>query len=158
MPFHIGQIIQEEVERQRLTQKEVGALINRNEKTVPDIYDRATMSIDLLVNISAALKKDFLKFFYEEEPLKSLRRDEITKLNNRIQRLTEKTQNLNEKLDLAMMTIDAYKKAAMMKEILERLVPPDVYTATMNEVEKNYKQETAIPEQEEDKKQDDSAD
>jgi hypothetical protein len=31
------------VERKRLTHKEFGALIHRNEKTVPDIFDRASM-------------------------------------------------------------------------------------------------------------------
>ena len=50
MPIHIGSLIQQEVERKRLTYKEFGALIHRNEKTVPDIYDRESMSTDLLLN------------------------------------------------------------------------------------------------------------
>jgi len=36
MPVHIGKLIKEEVEHQRLTQKEFGALIHKNEKTVPE--------------------------------------------------------------------------------------------------------------------------
>lgn len=156
MTVHIGKIIQAEVEYKRLTHKEFGALINRNEKTVPDIYSRATMSIDLLVTISVALKKDFLKFFYDEEPMKSIRDDETTKLNNKVQRLVEKNQNLQEKLDLAMLVIEANKKALLLKDVLERIVPSDVYISPMNEVEKSYKQGIDLPIAKEDKEQNDS--
>jgi predicted RNase H-like nuclease (RuvC/YqgF family) len=96
MAIHIGKLIQKEVEIKRLTYREFGELIHRNEKTIPDIYDRASMSIDLLVNISAALKKDFLNFFYSEEPLKSLRNDEVVHLNNEIQNCTAQIQKLAE--------------------------------------------------------------
>jgi plasmid maintenance system antidote protein VapI len=75
MSIHIGNLIQKEVERKRLTYKEFGALIHRNEKTIPDIYDRASMSTDLLLTISKALNTDFFAVFYSEEPLKSLRND-----------------------------------------------------------------------------------
>lgn len=75
MLIHIGKIIQAQVQNLRLTQKQFGALINKNEKTVPDIYARAIMSIDLLVIISVALKMDFIKFFYEDGPMRSLRAD-----------------------------------------------------------------------------------
>lgn len=96
MAIHIGELIQKEVESKRLTYKEFGALIHRNEKTIPDIYDRASMSIDLLITISAALKKDFLNFFYTEEPLKSLRNDEVAHLNLQIQKNSEQIQKLSE--------------------------------------------------------------
>ena len=64
MAIHIGDIIRKEVELKRLTYKEFGALVHRNEKTIPDIYDRASMSTDLLLTISEALKKDFLSLYY----------------------------------------------------------------------------------------------
>lgn len=109
MPIHIGHIIQEEVKCKRLTQKEFGALIHKNEKTVPNVYERATMSIDLLVTISAALKKDFIKFFYEEEPMTSLRDDEIAKLNHQIQKLTEENKRLQRELALTQNLVEAQK-------------------------------------------------
>lgn len=96
MAIHIGELIQKEVELKRLTYKEFGALIHRNEKTIPDIYDRASMSIDLLITISAALKKDFLNIYYTEEPLKSLRNDVVSQLNIQIQIFTEQLQKLTE--------------------------------------------------------------
>jgi hypothetical protein len=110
MAVHIGKIIQAEVEYKRLTQKEFGALINKNEKTVPNIYERATMSIDLLVTISEALNKDFLKVFYNEEPMKSLRDDEIAKLNSQIQSLSAENKRLQRELALIQNLAEAQKE------------------------------------------------
>jgi plasmid maintenance system antidote protein VapI len=98
MSIHIGRIIQSHVEDRRLTQKEFGALIHKHEKTVPDIYDRATMSIDLLISISGALKKDFLNFFYSEEPMSNLRTDEVTQLQQQVKALNEKTEQQTKEL------------------------------------------------------------
>lgn len=94
MPIHIGSLIQQEVERKRLTYKEFGVLIHRNEKTIPDIYDRASMSTDLLITISQALNTDFLNVYYSEEPLKSLRNDAVAHLNNQIETITAQLQKV----------------------------------------------------------------
>ena len=110
MPINIGEFIQKEVESQRLTYKEFGALIHRNEKTIQDIYDRASMSTDLLITISAALKKDFLKVFYSEDPMKSLRADELTKLNLHIQRIAEENNRLQKELDLTQTLVETQKE------------------------------------------------
>ena len=99
MAIHIGELIQKEVEAKRLTYKEFGALIHRNEKTIPDIYDRATMSIDLLIVISEALKKDFLRIFYTEEPMKSLREGETVEYQYQIKVITEQVKVLTDKAE-----------------------------------------------------------
>jgi hypothetical protein len=96
VPIHIGSVIEAEVNRRRLTYKEFGALIHRNEKTVPDIYDRASMSTDLLLTISEALNIDLFSFYYRKEPLKSLRNDEVALFYNQIQDNTEQIQKLTE--------------------------------------------------------------
>jgi len=97
MAIHIGELIQKEVEAKRLTYKEFGTLIHRNEKTIPDIYDRATMSIDLLITISGALKKDFLHMFYTEEPMKSLREDKTIEYQHQINAMIEQLRVLTDK-------------------------------------------------------------
>src|SRR5688572_24243491 len=112
MAIHIGDIIRKEVEAKRLTYKEFGVLIHRNEKTIPDIYDRATMSIDLLITISEALKKDFLYFYYTEEPMKSLRKDEMVKfqvINDQVKVLSEKVEYLTKELTGKQELIDVQK-------------------------------------------------
>ncbi|OQP65842.1 hypothetical protein A3860_14710 [Niastella vici] len=110
MSIHIGQIIQAEVESKKLTQKAFGALIHKHEKTVPDIYERTTMSIDLLITISAVLNKDFLSVFYNEEPMNRLRTDEIAKLNLQIQRVTEENNRLQKELDLSKNLVETQKE------------------------------------------------
>jgi hypothetical protein len=105
MAIHIGELIQKEVESKRLTYKEFGALIHRNEKTIPDIYDRASMSIDLLITISAALKKDFLKVYYTEEPLRSLRDDDVAHSSTQVQVLSAQIQKLTEENKLLQIEL-----------------------------------------------------
>jgi transcriptional regulator with XRE-family HTH domain len=121
MPVHIGKIIQTEVENKRLTQKEFGALINKHEKTVPDIYARASMSIDLLITISEALNKDFLNIFYDEDPMKSLRNDEIEKLNLQIQNISAENKRLQRELALIYNLAEAQKETiSFAKEQIEQ--------------------------------------
>ena len=127
MAIHVGKLIQKEVELKRLTYREFGELIHRNEKTIPDIYDRASMSIDLLITISAALKKDFLNVFYTEEPMKGLRNDEVVQLNNEIQnstaliqKLTEDNRLLQRELALTQKLTEAQKETiSFAKEQIE---------------------------------------
>jgi plasmid maintenance system antidote protein VapI len=117
VPIHIGSLIQKEVERKRLTHKEFGALIHRNEKTIPDIFDRASMSTDLLISISQALHTDFLTVYYTAEPLKSLRNDEGTK---QIHRLTEEIKLLQKELTLTQELVKSLKDTiAFAKEQIE---------------------------------------
>ena len=96
MSIHLGEIVQKTVESKRITYKEFGSLVHRNEKTIPDIYDRASMSTDLLIAISKALNTDFFALFYTEEPLKSLRNDEVGHLNSQIQTCNEHIQKITE--------------------------------------------------------------
>ena len=116
MAIHIGELIQKEVEAKRLPYKEFGALIHRNEKTIPDIYDRATMSLDLLITISEALKKDFLRIFYTEEPMKSLREGEMVEnqcrmnvIIDQVKVLTDKAEYLAKELTGKQELIDVLK-------------------------------------------------
>jgi hypothetical protein len=111
MPLHIGKIIQTEVENKRLTNKEFGALINKPEKSVPEIYACATMSIDLLITISKALNKDFIAILYGEEPMKSLRNDEISKLTLQIQKITEEKELLEKELALIQNLTEAQEES-----------------------------------------------
>jgi transcriptional regulator with XRE-family HTH domain len=145
MPVHIGKLIQAEVENKRLTQKEFGALINRNEKTVPDIYERASMSVDLLITISAALNKDFLNIYYDEEPMKSIRNDEITKLRLQIVKSIEENKRLQRELQLVQNLIEAQKEIiSFAKEQIKdyKLKLKDPVNKVANKFDNNKESET----------------
>lgn len=109
MAIHIGEIIRKEVESKRITYKEFAALIHKNEKTIPDIYERTSVSTDLLIIISAALKKDLLNCLYDEEPMKSLREDVVSKLQYQINLLTDKVEHLNKEIAGKQELIDVQK-------------------------------------------------
>ena len=100
MPIHIGNIIKAILKERRLTYKAFGALINKSKQTIPDILKRETMAVDLLVTISVALKVDLYNYYYEEEALKSLREDELTKLKLELQKRDEKIERLQNELAL----------------------------------------------------------
>jgi len=129
--IHIGKIIKAEVEIQRLTQKEFGALIHKSVAAVQDIYGRATITTDLLITISTVLKKDFLKFFYKEEPFNALRDDEATRLKSELRRMIDQIEQLqkdlaiykrvseaqSETISLANECIDVHK--ILLKEVID---------------------------------------
>jgi hypothetical protein len=124
MGIHIGEMIRAEVQRQGFTYREFGELINKNEKTVPNIFDRTTMTIDLLITISMALQKDFLCIYYQEEPMKSLslRDDEITLLEKEIKKVTEVNERLSKESSLQRETIEALKgQISLMQEKIKGL-------------------------------------
>jgi hypothetical protein len=121
MPLHIGKIIQKEVENKRLTPKEFGALINKDEKTVPDIYACATIPIDLLITISTVLNKDFIAILYGEEPMKSLRKDEISTLAFQIEKIAEENERLEKELALIQNVTDVqYESISFAKQLIEQ--------------------------------------
>lgn len=120
MSIHLGQIVQKSVQAKRLTHKEFGALIHKNEKTIPDIYDRAAMSTDLLISISKALNTDFFAPFYAQEPFKSLRNDEVADLNNQIQKVCDENIRLQQELSLTQELVVYLKEnIAFAKEQIE---------------------------------------
>jgi hypothetical protein len=148
IPIHIGKIIQKQVQDLRLSYKDFGALIHKNEKTVPNIFERSTMSIDLLITISAALKTDLLNIFYEEEPMKSLRDDEVAQLNKEIQKLVEEINHLKKELALTQDLRDAQKDIiyfakVQLDEYKLKLKEPLKKVASTNEGSENKSDHTA---------------
>lgn len=137
MAIHIGELIRKEVESRRLTYKEFGALIHRNEKTIPDIYDRASMSTDLLITISAALRKDFLNIYYTEEPMRSLREDEVAKLQYQVSLLTDRIDHLVKELASNQELIDTQKGFLILAK--ERIDSYQKRAEVIQQVEKYWK-------------------
>ncbi len=68
------------------------------------------MSIDLLVAISVALKKDFIKFFYDAEPMKSIRDDETILLKSEIQKIMQEKITLERELALMQNLVESQKE------------------------------------------------
>ena len=87
MSISIGEKIKEFAEGKGLSQKQFGALINRHEKTVANIYQRKTIDTELLLIICKATDHDFFKYYYQFEPLKSIRKLELEGFKQEIEDL-----------------------------------------------------------------------
>ena len=98
MPIHIGVIIKEHVEKQKLKFEEFGALIGKDLDAVSEIFKCPDIDIDLLVSISKVLQIDLLQVYYQEDPLKSLREEELKNLQQQLKEFTEKEEELKTKL------------------------------------------------------------
>ena len=78
--LHIGNLICSEVVRQKITNRKFGEMINMKPVSVPTLFKRPAVKTDLLVKVSEALNTDFLEFYYQLEPMKSLQKNSLTKL------------------------------------------------------------------------------
>jgi len=82
--IHIGQLIQEEVERQNLSIAEFGRRINKTRPSVYHVYKSKSIDSDLLHSISEVLHVDFFQYY----PMTfNVRESEIEKKDKEIERL-----------------------------------------------------------------------
>lgn len=87
MPIEIGLIIKREYKKQGLSINDFGKSINRHPKTVVNIFKRKTIDTELLVSISTALNHDFFQYYYNDEPLKSMKEHGMKKINSELNQL-----------------------------------------------------------------------
>lgn len=65
--IHIGSIIKKKFEESKLSIPEFAKLINRTRTTIYDIFNRKSIDIDLLIQISEVLNYNFLEEVYIEK-------------------------------------------------------------------------------------------
>lgn len=87
MAIQIGLVIKQVAESKGLTQEALGKLINLHGKTVADIYRRITCDTGLLLTLSDKLDHDFFQYYYQEEPLSRMRKDELNELQSELEAL-----------------------------------------------------------------------
>jgi transcriptional regulator with XRE-family HTH domain len=115
MALAIGAKIKEVMKTQGLGYKELGALINRHEKTVANILNRKTIDTELLLSICKALQHDFFSYYYLTDPLKALKEEE-----NRFTDL--EMLNLKKLLDEKITYIQIQDKYVQSQEEVIRLL------------------------------------
>jgi IS30 family transposase len=115
MPVEIGLLIKKEYKRQGLSINEFGKSINRHPKTIANIFKRKTIDTQLLQSISKALNHDFFRYYYDEEPLKSLREFEMKEI-------TAEIQQLKAEITLKDVSINIQNKYVQSQEDVIRLL------------------------------------
>lgn len=89
MAIHIGQIIKAVAEERKMGATELSQHLNTSRENVYDIYRREAIDTAKLLQLSAILKYDFFEHFYNEEPLKDLRADIVTRMREEIDLLSK---------------------------------------------------------------------
>src|SRR5258706_6887324 len=110
MPVHIGEIIKRVMLEKNLSQEKLGKLINKNKQNVGNIFKRKSIDTDLLLKLSEALHYNFFEQYYTEEPLKSMRSEEIEALKKSVEELTTEIGRKNREIADLRRTIDTDNK------------------------------------------------
>lgn len=97
MEIHLGKEIESTAKGKGLSQGKVAELIGDIQQNVGNDYKREHLPIDKILKYSEALNKNFVAFYYDEEPLKSYREQEFAEWQAKINELQEKL-NQAEKL------------------------------------------------------------
>lgn len=106
----IGDIIRKEAEKQNLTQKMVADLIGDTQQNVGNDYKKRSLTIDKLLAYSKALNHNFIKYYYETEPLKAYREEEFRPFKDEIETLENKLVELQRIISLQEETILTQKQ------------------------------------------------
>ncbi len=121
MSIHIGNIIKEEAQGQRLSSSQVADLIEvKNYQNVDYDYKKESLSIDKILKYSEALNKNFIAYYYDEEPLKTYREQEFAEWQGKIDELQEKLDQAEKLLAAKEETIAAMTETVTtQKELIE---------------------------------------
>src|SRR5690625_3165127 len=94
MSDHIGKFLQKKARKSGLGDKEIAKLLNIAKSTLEKAYIRDDINVSRLMQFCAIFGEDiFLEFYYEKEPLKSLRKKEIEGWQRKIQNLVGEVHN-----------------------------------------------------------------
>lgn len=116
MAIHIGQIIKSVAEERKMGATELSQHLNTSRENVYDIYRREAIDTAKLLQLSVILKYDFFQHFYQEEPLKELRNDIVTQMQQQIDVLNKE---LGEKKKTLILYDELFLKSKRVDELEE---------------------------------------
>jgi transcriptional regulator with XRE-family HTH domain len=116
MSIHIGKLIRERAKQKRLSQETIGSLINTTKQNVGNIYKRKSIDTDLLLKICEALEHNFFEYYYSEEPLKSMRTEQMKKYHEENARLNRDLHEKTESMRVLRDLVETQKENMQFKE------------------------------------------
>src|SRR5690606_18251008 len=121
MSLHIGSIIKKIAKKNGYSQGELAEKINaKNAQNEEYDYRQERLPIEKLALYSAALEHNFLQYYYEMEPFKTYRQQEIEVYLSQINDLTVRLRELD-RLIYAKEETTEYQKQVIeaQKELIE---------------------------------------
>lgn len=97
--MHIGQEIKKVVKNQGKRAKDLALALSLSESNVYSLYNREVIDIETLIRISMYLNVNFLEYYLNNEPLKSIFLNESAKLRLEIKELTEALVRKNQTIE-----------------------------------------------------------
>ncbi len=116
MSIHIGQLIKEKVTEKRLSQEALGKMINTTKQNVGNIYKRRSIDTQLLLKLCVVLEYNFFEAFFNEEPLKTMRKKEIEAFNGEIKALQNIIKQKDERIKDLEEIMNSNKKVISLLE------------------------------------------
>ncbi len=116
MSIHIGQLIKEKVTEKRLSQEALGKMINTTKQNVGNIYKRRSIDTQLLLKLCVVLEYNFFEAFFNEEPLKTMRKKEIDAFNGEIKALQNIIKQKDERIKDLEEIMNSNKKVISLLE------------------------------------------
>lgn len=117
MAIHIGKLIKAQAKIKRLSQEMIGQKINTTKQNVGNIFRRKSIDTELLLKICEALEFNFFEYYYNEEPLKSMRNQEISGLQDTLKKLKEDLAARNDTITTLKYLTEAQRDSIdLMKE------------------------------------------
>ena len=110
MPVNIGEIIRAKTMERNLSQEKLGRLINKTKQNVGNIFKRKSIDTDLLLKLCEVLQYNFFEHYYAEEPLKSMRSEELEAFTTLVNALTKSNEQKDEKIADLNTIIDSNKQ------------------------------------------------
>lgn len=116
MTNNFGPLIRKVVKLRGMTQLQLGDKINRTKQGVSSMFNRKTIEVDLLAQISDVLDYDFFAHLYESPNLKRFKEQQLKEYVQQIEGLRENIKSLENELKFANNTIDIQKKYILQIE------------------------------------------
>src|SRR5690606_6113897 len=123
MKIHLGKEIESIAKERGLSQSKVADLIGEKQQNVGNDYKKESLPMEKILQYSKALNKNFVAYYYDEEPLKTFRDREFADLREKINTLQarlDQAENLltskDEIISAQKELIETQRKLIEMKQ------------------------------------------
>lgn len=110
MAEFIGEYIRQKLRDQRISNKRAGEEIGLSESAVEKILVKNDINVDRFLKLSALLQENLLEFYYDKEPLRTFRQQELDVWHEKISAINYIITIQEEKIKLQEELLETQRK------------------------------------------------